>query len=381
MAGLTTGLPAGRGVGRAVRRPARKLDLVLAFATLALAAMGVLMVYSATRPKLLEAGSDPHAFLKRQAVWVVVGIAVMVVAAVYDYRRLVQLAPVVYGVTVLTLLAVLTPLGSAAKGTQAWFQFGPFQLQPSEFTKVALVIVLAAACHRFRGDLDAYRLAVMIGIATVPLALVYRQPDLGTAMVIGVIVLTVLLVAGARGRHLLVLSLFALTGVGVVIHLGALQQYQVDRLTGFLDQSNHSRSSYNLEQSKIAIEHGGLVGRGLFRGTQTNLAYVPEQHTDFIFTAVGEQLGFAGAATLLILFAVVVWRTWRAALLARDFFGTLLCIGVLGMLAFQVFENVGMTMGIMPITGIPLPFVSYGGSSTITSFAAIGLVLNVGLRR
>jgi rod shape determining protein RodA len=158
--------------------------------------------------------------------------------------------------------------------------------------------------------------------------------------------------------------------------------YQVQRLTAFLDtKSNSQGSTYNLRQSQIAIGHGGTFGQGLFRGTQTNLAYVPEQHTDFIFTAVGEQLGFVGSATLLALFALMVWRTWRTATLAKDLAGTLLCVGVLAMLVFQVFVNVGMTMGIMPITGIPLPFMSYGGTATVATFAAIGLVLNVHMRR
>jgi rod shape determining protein RodA len=178
-----------------------------------------------------------------------------------------------------------------------------------------------------------------------------------------------------------------LTGLGViaivtVFQLGVLKEYQLDRLGAFLDpQSDTQRSAYNLNQSKIAIGAGGFNGKGLFNGTQTNLSYVPEQNTDFIFTVVGEELGFIGSAVLLALFALIVWRTWRTALLAKDLYGTLLCVGVLSMFVFQVFENVGMTMGIMPITGIPLPFMSYGGSSTLASFAAIGLVLNVHMRR
>ncbi|CAB4675279.1 unannotated protein [freshwater metagenome] len=161
-----------------------------------------------------------------------------------------------------------------------------------------------------------------------------------------------------------------------------LEQYQVDRLTAFLDQNGDTqRSTYNLEQSKTAIGNGGLTGQGLFEGTQTSLGHVPEQHTDFIFTAVGEELGFLGAASLLSLFGLVVWRSWRTAAVSNDFFGALLCVGVVAMFSFQVFENVGMTMGIMPITGIPLPFMSYGGSSAFVSFACVGLVANVSMRR
>jgi rod shape determining protein RodA len=191
-----------------------------------------------------------------------------------------------------------------------------------------------------------------------------------------------LLVSGAKARHLIALLLVATIAVVAVVRLGVLEEYQYERLTSFLEpEADTDRSAYNLAQSKTAIGSGGINGKGLFKGSQTNLSYVPEQHTDFIFTAVGEQLGLFGSALLLVLFALVAWRTWRAAALAKDESGTLICVGVLSMLTFQIFENVGMTMGIMPITGIPLPFLSYGGSSTLATFAAIGLVLNVHMRR
>jgi rod shape determining protein RodA len=178
------------------------------------------------------------------------------------------------------------------------------------------------------------------------------------------------------------LTLLGLIGVVAVLQLGILKTYQIDRLTAFMDPAGDpQRSAYNLRQSQIAIAAGGMTGKGVFKGTQTNLSFVPEQHTDFIFTAVGEELGFVGATTLLALFAIVLWRTWRAAALAKDEFGTLICVGVLAMLLFQIFENVGMTMGITPIAGIPLPFVSYGGSAMLSCFAGVGLVLNVAMRR
>jgi rod shape determining protein RodA len=230
--------------------------------------------------------------------------------------------------------------------------------------------------------MDRRRLASVLALAAVPMALIYRQPDLGTALVLAVILLFVLLVAGARASHLIVLGTIGVIGVAAVLHFGVLKRYQVDRLSAFLDdRTDTQRTAYNLNQSKIAIGSGGVVGKGLFKGTQTNLSYVPEQHTDFIFTAVGEQLGLLGSAILLSLFGLVVWRTWRIAGLAHDLCGMLICVGVLAMLLFQIFENVGMTMGIMPITGIPLPFMSYGGSATLSSFAGIGLVLNVHMRR
>ncbi len=219
-------------------------------------------------------------------------------------------------------------------------------------------------------------------LAVVPIGLILLQPDLGTDLVLVVIILGLLTVAGVKARHLLVLLLLAATAVGAVVQLGILKRYQVDRLTSFLHQGkNVQGATYNVNQSKIAISNGHLTGKGFHRGTQTRLGFVPEQHTDFIFTVVGEELGFAGAATLLALFGLMVWRTWRSAMLAGDFFGTLVCVGVTAMLTFQIFENVGMTMGIMPVTGIPLPFMSYGGSAVMAYFLCIGLVLNVHMRR
>lgn len=367
---------------RLAASPLRHLDLVLVGSVLAINAVGLLMIYSATRNGLIGGITDPTYYLKRQVVFVVVGLGVMAAAILIDYRRMREWAPVIYGLTIVMLMAVLTPLGSSTNGSQARFSLGPFALQPSEFAKFSVTLMVAAYCAQHRGDLDARRLMVVLAIAAPPLALVMLQPDLGTALVIGAIILAVLAVAGVRARHLAVLALLGITGAVVAINVGVLKPYQVDRLTAFLDQNGDTRrTTYNLEQSKTAIGNGGFRGQGLFRGSQTSLGHVPEQHTDFIFTAVGEELGFLGAGLLLALFAIVVWRTWRTAAVSNDLFGTLLCIGVVAMLAFQIFENIGMTMGIMPITGIPLPFMSYGGSSAIVSFACIGLVANVSMRR
>jgi len=230
--------------------------------------------------------------------------------------------------------------------------------------------------------MNPWRLTVTIALAAVPIGLVMLQPDFGTAMVLGLVVITLLAVAGVSVRHLVVLALLGVTFVIAVVNVGLLQRYQVDRLTSFVNQGADTRNTtYNTDQSKNAIGNGGVTGRGFGNGSQTAGGFVPEQHTDFIFTAVGEEFGFLGGAALLALFAIVVWRTWRAALFARDFFGTLVCVGVLAMFVFQIFENMGMTMGIMPVTGIPLPFMSYGGSSTITAFACVALVANVSMRR
>ncbi len=358
--------------------PWRHLDVGLLAAVVCIAALGVLMVYSATR----NLGADESYFLRRQGMFTLIGLGVMALMATVDYRVFRDFAPLVYVGSVIGLLLVLSPLGSSRRGAQAWFQLGGFQLQPSELAKVGLIICIAAYASTQRGDLDARRLLTLLVLAGVPMVLINLQPDLGTVLVFGAILMGTLLVGGARPRHMAVLTLAGAVAIAAVFQLGLLKEYQTDRLGAFLDPTENTRQeSYNLNQSKIAIANGSLTGRGLFQGTQTKLSYVPEQHTDFIFTVVGEELGLVGSALLLLLFAVVVWRTWRAAALAKDLCGTIMCAGVLAMVVFQVFENVGMTMGIMPITGIPLPLMSYGGSASVATFAAMGLVLNVHMRR
>ncbi|MBK9181027.1 MAG: rod shape-determining protein RodA [Acidimicrobiales bacterium] len=370
-----SGVLGGRGADDPAA-PARHVDLALVGASLALAGLGLLMVYSSTR------GLSGATYAVRQGVFVALGAGVMALTALVDYRWIRDRIAIFYALSLAGLALVVSPLGSESKGAQAWFQLGGFQLQPSELAKVVLVVTLATVAAAGRGELDGRRLLGVLVVAGIPMGLIMLQPDLGTALVFAAILAGILVVAGARARHLLVLAMIGVVGVAAVLNLGVLKEYQRDRLTAFLDQEADSQqSTYNLEQSKIAIGAGGLVGRGLFQGTQTNLDYVPEQHTDFIFTVVGEELGFAGGATLLLLYGVMAWRIWRAAQLARDLTGTLICVGVLAMLVFQVFQNVGMTMGIMPITGIPLPLLSYGGSSTLAFFAAIGLVVNVHMRR
>jgi rod shape determining protein RodA len=284
----------------------------------------------------------------------------------------------------LTLLAgVLTPAGTVVNGARSWFTVGSFQIQPAEFAKLAVIILLAVICSNARAGALGVRTTLTVLVATgLPVGLILLQPDLGSVMVFVAIAATILVVAGAPPRHLVVLGLVAVVGVIAMFQLDLLAKHQQDRLTNFVSPTTaNSGVAYNAKQAQTAIGAGGLTGAGLFQGTQTKLRYVPFQQSDFIFTVVGEELGFLGGATLLALYSIMAWRIWRAALLARDFFGTLICAGVLGLLLFQVFENMGMTMGIMPITGIPLPFMSYGGSSTLTMFVAIALVVNVHSRR
>ena len=361
--------------------PLRHLDPFLFGAPALLAALGTLMVYASTRHKLEAQHLDPLYFVKRQIIAITVGIVVMVVLMFIDYRRLRELSLLGYGATILMLLGVLK-FGASVKGAQARFDIGAFQLQPGEFAKIFLTLVLAAYCTRHREEMGARRLIVAILICAVPLGLIILQPDLGTDVVLMAMVFTMIMMAGARARHLVVLLLLGLTVTVGAVQAGVLDQYQIDRITSFQNlNADKQGTAYNQKQSILTVGSGGLTGKGLFAGSQTNGAQVPEQHTDFIFTVVGEEFGFVGSALVLALFAMIVWRTSRAARLAQDPFGSLCCMGVLAMFVAQVFENVGMATGIMPVTGIPLPFMSYGGSSVIVSFACIGLVGNVRMRR
>ncbi len=355
------------------------IDLMLVLSSLALAVLGVAMVYSATR------GTDPAAydttFLERQTIFVMVGIALMAGTALISYERLVAWAPLLYAGGIVGLIAVLA-VGVERNGARSWFEVGQFQVQPSEFLKVAFIVALASYVRRIDGELSLRQLLAALAIGALPLALVMQQPDVGTALVYLAITMGVLLVGGARVRHIVVLTILGIGFAVLVWNSGVLQSYQQDRLLSFLDPaSSQSEAAYQQTQAQIAIGSGGVTGRGYGEGGQTQGEFVPEQHTDFIFTVVGEELGFVGAALVLGLFGVLVWRTWRTAKKAADTFGALICVGVMTMIVFQMFQAVGMTVGIMPITGIPVPFLSYGGSSALTSFLGVGLVLNVHMRR
>jgi rod shape determining protein RodA len=360
------------------RHLSARFDPILLCTSLVLGVTGLVMIYSATKGKLALAGEDPRYYLKRQAVYMVIGIAVMIGLALFDYRRLEQISTILYVGTVLLLLAVLSPIGSPALGSARWFSFGPLQLQPSEFATLVLIVAIATYCTRRPEGLDFRDLVRMVLMSAVPILLVIKQPDLGTAIVMSVILMVMLAVAGMPGRYLLLLIVGAVVLVVVALNLGLLQHYQIERLTSFISPNTASESAtYNVTEAKDAIATGGIFGAGLFHGALTNLAYVPEQQTDFIFSAVGEQLGFVGAGLLLVVYGVLGWRVLRTAQLARDNYGRLLCSGIFALLVFSIFENVGMNMGIMPVTGIPLPFLSYGGSATIGFFAAIGIAISV----
>ncbi|HYN75334.1 MAG TPA: rod shape-determining protein RodA [Candidatus Limnocylindria bacterium] len=364
----------------------RRLDWVLALAVLALCAIGTVLVFSATRGRLADAGSDPMGYLKRNVLNIAIGLALATAIALFDYRMLRAYAPFVYIASVIGLLAVLSPLGSTVNGSHSWIILpGGFSVQPSEFAKVALCVGLAMILSEKRDAEDQPRIVdvgIALVVAAVPIALIMLQPDLGTTIIVGFIVLGILAVAGTPAPWLAGLVALGVLGAGLAIQAGVLSTYQLNRFAAFTNpEFDPAGAGYQLKQARIAIGSGGFNGSGLFQGTQTNGKFIPEQQTDFIFTVAGEELGFVGAAAIIVLLGIVVWRAMRIALRAEDMFGRLVAAGIVCWFTFQMFENIGMTLGIMPMTGVPLPFVSYGGSSMFASLMAIGLLENVHMRR
>jgi rod shape determining protein RodA len=364
--------------------PVRHVDMVLVSAALALAAIGLVAIYSAKLQALTVQDLPTTLYVSRQAVALVVGVAVLLAASVVDYRHLRSYAGLGYLAALLFLILVITPLGTTVGGAQRWILIGGFQLQPSELAKVAVLVAVAALLHETKGHPNLAVMGVALALTAVPMGLVFLQPDLGTSIVFAWLCAVLFLVGGVKVRYLV--GLVAAAGGAVVVALRSdlIADYQMQRLTAFLDAGDPTLAQgpvFQTRQSVIAIGSGQFGGKGLFEGTQTALSYVPENHTDFIFTVIGEEFGFVGSVLVLGLFLVVIWRGLRIAVIAKDLFGTLLASGVVAMLALQVFVNVGMTVGIMPVTGIPLPFVSYGGTSLIVWFALVGLLLNVHMRR
>ncbi len=365
------------------KAPIRHLDPMLMMITLLLTTFGAVMIFSATSSNQEFLGSDPAFFMKRQIIYAFVGAFALAGLALFDYRHLRAFAPIIYGVALLTLVLVLTPLGDVRNNTKSWFDFGAFQIQPSEFAKIAVILAIATYLAERKGDVRAIDVAIAVGIGGAAAGLIFIEPDLGGTLVVVAVLAVMLLVGGAKIRHFAALGFLGAVLVVFSLQAGLIKDYQIERITAFLDTSPDVQTSgYTLVQAKIAIASGGMDGKGLgTENTQTDLRFVPEQHTDFIFTAVGEQLGFVGSAALLGLFAILIWRALRIAAMSRDLFGTLVAAGIAAMWGFQLFVNVGMTMGIMPITGLPLPFVSFGGSGLLTNFLAVGLLLNVHMRR
>ena len=363
---------------RALNResPLWALDWLLIAAVFSLCAAGAILVWSATQDT---------SYLKKDILNIGISLVLGSVVALVDYRALRAYGPFVYLAACVGLVAVLSPLGSTINGSHSWIRLGGgFEVQPSEFAKVGLIVGMAMLLGEKRDGESVPRdtdVLSVLGFAALPLALVLLQPDLGSVMVLVSVVLGVLAVSGARARWILGLLAVGIVGAFLVAHLHVLKDYQLERFKAFTNpDAGTSGFGYQTQQARIAIGSGGVFGTGLFQGSQTNGHFVPEQQTDFIFTVAGEELGFVGAGTLVLLTGVILWRGLRIAGAAQDMFGRLMATGVVCWFAFQSFENIGMSVGIMPLTGLPLPFVSYGGSSMFATFMAVGLLQSVHIR-
>ena len=357
----------------------RHVDFSIPVLALLLSGVGLLMIYSATKKPFEIVAKSEILYVQKQAIFLLLGVVGMLIVATIGHKRLQRLAPLIYLVILGLLFSVLF-LGVEKKGTKGWYELGIYQFQPSEYCKIGIVVVLA---FLLSGDetISKKRLVATLIAAALPIVAILAQPDLGTILVYGAITAGMVVAAGIQGRYLLILFLILLTGVIAVFESETLEDYQVSRLLVFVNDDESTAASYNLEQAQIAIGNGGITGSGLFEGTQNKSDLVPEQQTDFIFTVIAEETGFLGSIFVLTLIGLLLLRIWRIGRLAEDTFGLLISVGIFCMILFQTFQSVGMSTGIMPITGIPLPLISYGGSSVVATFLGLGLVESVHMRR
>ena len=358
-------------------------DPVLTGAVAALLVIGTLLVYAATRDWYAANGLDPEYYLKRHVINIVIGLALAWGTTIIDYRLLRAYTPYIWGLGVVGLLLVLIPgIGSEVNGAKAWIRLpAGFQIQPAEIAKISIIIGIAMLLSERTHNNDAptsQDVLKALGVAAIPLLLILAQPDMGTVLIISASVVTMLAVSGAPSRWVVGLIILALLGGFVAVKAGVISDYQVKRLQSFVDPNADSQGAgYQLRQARITVGSGGLIGTGLFNGPQTNGRFVPEQQTDFIFTVAGEELGFLGSGLIIFLLFLILMRAFAIARRSTDPYGTLVCTGVMAWFAFQIFENIGMTLGLMPMTGVPLPFMSYGGSSMFANLIGFGLLQNV----
>ncbi|MEU5599476.1 rod shape-determining protein RodA [Streptomyces sp. NPDC020298] len=382
--------PARAGWTRLLARDsvARRLDWPILLACLALSGLGSLLVYSATRNRTEINQGDPYYFLLRHLMNTGIGLALMIGTIWLGHRTLRNFVPILYGLSVFGILLVLTPLGSTVNGAHSWIVLGGgFSLQPSEFVKITIILGMAMllAARVDAGDKkypDHRTVLQALGLAAVPIMIVLLMPDLGSVMVMVIIILGILLASGASNRWVFGLLGAGALGAIAVWQLHILDEYQINRFAAFANPDlDPAGVGYNTNQARIAIGSGGLTGAGLFHGSQTTGQFVPEQQTDFVFTVAGEELGFVGAGLIILLLGVVLWRACRIARETTELYGTIVAAGIVAWFAFQAFENIGMTLGIMPVTGLPLPFVSYGGSSMFVVWVAVGLLQSIRVQR
>ena len=360
------------------KRWLRRMDFTLIAATAAILVMSLVIIGSATH--INTPSDERYWFVQRQGIFAILNVAVAIFLMNFDYKILQAYGNKMYIFNLIMLVAVMV-VGQSALGAQRWIQLGPISLQPSEFSKLIMIVSLAGMLEERVGKLnnlhDLLPVAAYVGV---PFLLVMKQPDLGTSLVFMAIFFGMIFVCGVNLRLLGGIFGVGLACMPILWHF--LKDYQKMRIMVFMDPNvDPLGSGYHIIQSKIAIGSGMLFGKGLFGGTQSQLNFLPENHTDFIFAVVGEELGFIGAAFLLLLYLVVLWRGIKIARDASDMFGRLLAVGITSMLAFHVLVNVGMTTGIMPVTGIPLPFMSYGVSSLTTNILSIAILLNIHMRK
>lgn len=356
-------------------------DVVLMVSMITLMAFGTLMVFSASRDSLAIAGLDETSLMDRQAMFAAIGLVMFIVLSIVDYRLYQHFWIFVFGAT-LAILVVVLFMPEQRDVTRAIPLPGGLQILPAEFAKVAMILVVATLLSLAEGDdLPWARIGQILLVLAVPMGLVFLQPDLGTSLVFAFVALVMLFAGGANLRQLGVLVGGSLAAVWAILRFGLLATYQEERITSLFNWSDTQGSAYNQIQSMTTIGSGQIFGKGLFNGALTSRAFVPEQETDFIFTAVGEQFGFVGAVVLLALYTIIILRLIRIAVAATDRFGTLVCLGIASLFVFHVFVNVGMTVRIMPVTGLPLPFMSAGGSSLIAMAMALGVANSIWLRR
>ncbi|MFD5078161.1 rod shape-determining protein RodA [Streptomyces sp. NPDC058371] len=367
---------------------ARRLDWPILLSAIALSLIGTALVYSATRNRTEINQGDPYYFLIRHLMNTGIGFALMIGTVWLGHRTLRTAVPILYGISVFLILLVLTPLGATVNGAHAWIVIGGgFSLQPSEFVKITIILGMAMllAARVDAGDKpypDHRTVLQALGLAAVPIMIVLLMPDLGSVMVMVIIVLGVLLASGASNRWVFGLIGAGALGAIAVWQLHILDEYQINRFAAFANpELDPAGVGYNTNQARIAIGSGGLFGTGLGQGSQTTGQFVPEQQTDFVFTVAGEELGFVGAGLILVLLGVILWRACRIARETTELYGTIVAAGIIAWFAFQSFENVGMTLGIMPVAGLPLPFVSYGGSSMFAVWVAVGLLQSIRVQR
>jgi rod shape determining protein RodA len=361
-----------------------KVDRQLVCALVALGVIGIGVIYSATRTSLVDAGDNPYYYLERQFIWVALGIIVMFAISRVDYRRFELISTFCYIGAIASLLGVFV-LGSSELGATRWYVLGPLQIQPSEFALLAVVLAMATYCGRRPDGLSMQDVGRMLWMTSIPLALIVIQPDLGTAIIMTMSVGAVFFIAGVPPRFMALLTVVSVVGAVGSVAFGLLHRYQFLRLVSFLHQNssneNLQKLIYDVANAKSAIGAGGIFGTGAFNGLYTVSGYVPEQRTDFIFTAIGEQFGLVGTIAIVLLLGFVGYRIYIVARDAKEPMGRLLAVGIFVFFSFSCFLNIGMTMGIMPVTGIPLPLLSYGGSSALVFFLCGGVVLSVSRRR